>query len=136
MKKSVFLITLILLVTNCKSQEVIYSDDLPNESDLAIIGIELGKDMNLITFVDDFKNDSISVANDDKLIFKGEISTDPTLGASKGFKFSRKTKYLKIKINNYKEIKIENDNNYRFIYINKEKNKCIIKYAKKPIKFL
>ncbi|AXP80520.1 hypothetical protein CJ739_1431 [Mariniflexile rhizosphaerae] len=59
MKKNVCLFVGLLFVVGCKSQEVKYSEDVPNESDLAIIDIHLGKDKNLLTFVDNFKEDSV-----------------------------------------------------------------------------
>ncbi len=137
MKLSICLSVIISLLFNCKNYEIEYNNDLPNESEKAVIDIHLGNSKNLLTFLNNFENDSVSVYSDSISIFKGTLTTDANLGAARGMEILRTVKYLNIKINNELEIKIENKYNYRFIYIfrkEKEKKKYKILYTNKFIR--
>lgn len=135
MKRYFFLVTLVFLLFGCKEYEVIYVNSEPNENDLAIIKATIGNDKNLLTFVDVYNNDSVSVASDNKIIFKDLISNDDVSGSARGVVFDRNTDLLKIEINNKKKIEIENIPEYRFIYLYKEKDSYTVKYQKKAIVF-
>ena len=65
--KYYFLILSILLFSNCKSQEVTFSNEEPSKNDLITIATTIGKEKNLITFTEHFNNDIISVSTDNKI---------------------------------------------------------------------
>ncbi|MFT5848296.1 MAG: hypothetical protein ACI902_002368 [Psychroserpens sp.] len=80
-----------------------------------------------MTFADSFTNEVISVIVHNTQFFLGILSTDSNLGASRVFELSRDSKYITIKINHNKNIKIKNHTDYRFTCTFKNENKIKIK---------
>ncbi|WP_298318023.1 hypothetical protein [uncultured Aquimarina sp.] len=131
-----YIVSLIILCwySGCIAQEVSYKNEEPTKNDLAIIDATIGRDKNLITFTEKFDNDQIEVFVDQRSIYNGSISTEPSTGSARGVEIDRNSDSILILINNEK-IQLKNSTDYQFIYITKQNEKYIAEYQKKPILF-
>ena len=109
------------MLTNCKSGNIIKFGDInyqQSEREKQIIE-KLNSPLNII-FEDNFRNDSVKIYIDKKLVFKQEITTGDIIGIASNYlvknefnKISIQTNYTKITLTK-KEI-----NDFKNIYVNK-----------------
>lgn len=121
MKNFFFILISLFLLTNCKSGNIIKFGDInyqQSEREKQIIE-KLNSPLNII-FEDNFRNDSVKIYIDKKLVFKQEITTGDIIGIASNYlvknefnKISIQTNYTKITLTK-KEI-----NDFKNIYVNK-----------------
>lgn len=121
MKKIIFILVSLFLLTNCKSGNIVKFVDInyqQTEIEKQIIK-KIDSPLNII-FEDNFKNDRVKIYIDEELVFNQEISTGDIIGIASKYivkndykKISIETDFTKISLNK-KEIKI-----FKNIYIDK-----------------
>lgn len=127
MKKYFYNILILILFTDCSKVMVQYdtnSISVPEHFKNEILkkyNAEKGNN-SLIYFTNNFYNDSIIVSNVKEQIFRGDVTTIESIGLAHVLKIDNDLK-TKIFDNKNNCLIIIPTNKYKFIYINKIKNK-------------
>ncbi|MCS3533073.1 hypothetical protein [Chryseobacterium sp. JUb7] len=122
-----------LLLTNCSNTKYLYEDvNMPIKGITKTLydNYDLYKDeKSLIVFESDFNNE-IKVINNNNVIFDRTIKTKPALGFAAPCIIDNSRDVL-IFFDNKRKILVKSEkiNKYKFIYINKNKNKYSIVFT-------
>lgn len=133
----IYLVICFLFLTNCSNVHFLYENEsLSNKiegiSKVLYDKYDLHKDeKSLIVFESNFNN-MVKIINNNKIIFNRNIETKPTLGFAAPCIINNFSDVL-IFIDGKKKItlKPQNINNYKFIYINKHRNRYSILFTNK-----